>query len=33
MSDPPAIVSVGRTRFGEHYEREPEDLIEEAVKT
>jgi len=30
MSDPPAIVSVGRTRFGEHYEREPEDLIEEA---
>jgi acetyl-CoA acetyltransferase len=26
----PAIVAVGRTRFGEHYEKEPESLIEEA---
>ncbi len=26
----PAIISVGRTKFGEHYEREPENLIEEA---
>ncbi len=26
----PAIVSVGRTQFGEHYEREPENLVEEA---
>lgn len=26
----PVIVSVGRTRFGEHYEKEPEELIEEA---
>lgn len=26
----PAIVSVGRTSFGEHYEREPENLVEEA---
>ncbi len=26
----PAIVSVGRTKFGEHWERGPEDLIEEA---
>jgi len=26
----PAIVSVGRTKFGEHYEKEPEELIEEA---
>ncbi|MFW6117495.1 MAG: thiolase family protein [Thermoproteota archaeon] len=30
MSGSPAIVTVGRTRFGEHYEREPERLIEEA---
>jgi len=30
MNDPPAIVGVGRTRFGEHYERDPEDLIDEA---
>lgn len=30
MSNRPAIVSVGRTRFGEHYEKEPEKLIEEA---
>jgi acetyl-CoA C-acetyltransferase len=26
----PAIVAAGRTRFGEHYEKEPEKLIEEA---
>ncbi|MFQ6068324.1 MAG: hypothetical protein ACE5KD_02155, partial [Candidatus Bathyarchaeia archaeon] len=26
----PAIISVGRTRFEEHYEREPENLVEEA---
>jgi len=26
----PVIVGVGRTRFGEHYEKEPEKLIEEA---
>jgi len=26
----PAIIGVGRTRFGEHYEKEPEKLIEEA---
>jgi acetyl-CoA C-acetyltransferase len=26
----PVIVAVGRTRFGEHYEKEPEKLIEEA---
>jgi len=26
----PAIVGVGRTKFGEHYEKEPEKLIEEA---
>jgi len=26
----PAIVSVARTKFGEHYEKEPEALIEEA---
>ena len=26
----PVIVSVGRTKFGEHYEKEPEKLIEEA---
>jgi acetyl-CoA C-acetyltransferase len=26
----PTIVAVGRTRFGEHYEKEPEKLIEEA---
>lgn len=30
MNDPPAIVGIGRTPFGEHYEREPEDLIDEA---
>jgi acetyl-CoA C-acetyltransferase len=26
----PAIIGVGRTQFGEHYEREPENLVEEA---
>ena len=26
----PIIIGVGRTKFGEHYEREPEKLIEEA---
>jgi len=26
----PAIIGSGRTQFGEHYEREPEALIEEA---
>lgn len=26
----PCIVAVGRTKFGEHYEKEPEKLIEEA---
>jgi acetyl-CoA C-acetyltransferase len=26
----PVIVSVGRTKFGEHYEKEPQKLIEEA---
>jgi len=26
----PAIIGAGRTQFGEHYEREPEALIEEA---
>jgi acetyl-CoA C-acetyltransferase len=30
MQTRPVIVSVGRTRFGEHYEKEPEELIEEA---
>jgi len=30
MRNRPAIVAVGRTRFGEHYEKEPEKLIEEA---
>lgn len=30
MLSRPAIVAVGRTRFGEHYEKEPEKLIEEA---
>lgn len=29
-SNGPAIVGVGRTSFGEHYEREPENLVEEA---
>ncbi len=26
----PAIISVGRTKFGEHYETEPENLVEKA---
>ncbi len=30
MQNCPAIVAAGRTRFGEHYEKEPEKLIEEA---
>jgi acetyl-CoA C-acetyltransferase len=30
MQNRPAIVAVGRTKFGEHYEKEPEKLIEEA---
>jgi acetyl-CoA C-acetyltransferase len=30
MENLPAIVAAGRTRFGEHYEKEPEELIEEA---
>ncbi|MBS7649203.1 hypothetical protein KEJ17_06155 [Candidatus Bathyarchaeota archaeon] len=30
MKDPPAVIGVGRTRFGEHYELDPEDLIDEA---
>lgn len=29
-SQNPAIIGVGRTRFGEHYEEDPESLIEEA---
>jgi acetyl-CoA acetyltransferase len=33
MLNRPAIVSVGRTRFGEHYEKEPEKLIEESWLT
>ncbi|MEJ2271728.1 MAG: hypothetical protein P8X91_04455 [Candidatus Bathyarchaeota archaeon] len=28
--DKPAIIGVGRTKFGEHYEKDPEKLIEEA---
>ncbi|RJS81332.1 thiolase family protein [Candidatus Bathyarchaeota archaeon] len=30
MQSRPAVVAVGRTKFGEHYEKEPERLIEEA---
>ncbi|MEM1540023.1 MAG: thiolase domain-containing protein [Candidatus Bathyarchaeia archaeon] len=30
MGNRPAIVAVGRTKFGEHYEKQPERLIEEA---
>jgi acetyl-CoA acetyltransferase len=30
MRNHPAIVAVGRTKFGEHYGKEPEKLIEEA---
>jgi len=29
-SQSPAIIGVGRTKFGEHYERDPESLIDEA---
>lgn len=30
MRDRPTIIGIGRTRFGEHYELDPEDLIDEA---
>ena len=30
MKNRPAIIAVGRTKFGEHYGKEPEKLIEEA---
>jgi len=30
MQNRPAIIAAGRTKFGEHYEKEPEKLIEEA---
>jgi acetyl-CoA C-acetyltransferase len=30
MQNRPAIIAVGRTKFGEHYEKEPEKLIEES---
>jgi acetyl-CoA acetyltransferase len=30
MQNHPAVVAVGRTKFGEHYGKEPEKLIEEA---
>ncbi|MBS7640697.1 MAG: hypothetical protein QXJ19_03905 [Candidatus Bathyarchaeia archaeon] len=30
MNSPPAIIGIGRTRFGEHFEADPEDLIDEA---
>jgi len=30
LQNQPAIISVGRTKFGEHYGKEPEKLIEEA---
>src|SRR5512136_297398 len=30
MQSRPAIIAVGRTKFGEHYGKEPEKLIEEA---
>ena len=30
MQNRPAIIAVGRTKFGEHYEKEPQKLIEEA---
>jgi acetyl-CoA C-acetyltransferase len=33
MQNCPAIVAVGRTKFGEHYGKEPEKLIEEAWLT
>jgi acetyl-CoA C-acetyltransferase len=33
MQNNPAIVAVGRTKFGEHYGKKPENLIEEAWLT
>ena len=33
MQNNPAIVAVGRTQFGEHYGKKPEELIEEAWLT
>ena len=30
MQNRPTIIAVGRTKFGEHYEKKPEQLIEEA---
>ena len=33
MQNRPAVVAVGRTKFGEHYGKEPEKLIEEAWLT
>jgi acetyl-CoA C-acetyltransferase len=33
MQSRPAIIGVGRTKFGEHYEKEPEKLIEESWLT
>jgi acetyl-CoA C-acetyltransferase len=30
MREQPVIIGIGRTRFGEHYEVDPEDLIDEA---
>ena len=30
MANRPVIIDVGRTKFGEHYEKKPEQLIEEA---
>ena len=30
MGNRPVIVAAGRTKFGEHYEKQPERLIEEA---
>ena len=30
MGESPAIIGIGRTKFGEHYELDPEDLIDEA---
>ena len=30
MQNHPTIIAVGRTKFGEHYEKKPEQLIEEA---
>ncbi len=30
MEGKPAIIGIGRTKFGEHYELDPEDLIDEA---